>query len=50
MKLILISIGMVIGIYLAFNYPDVAAQIFDTAIVWAESFGRWLQSMLGSRL
>ena len=46
MKLITLTLGVVLGIFLAYNYPDIAANIFANFILFAEWLGNSVSQMV----
>ena len=46
MRLILIFLGFVLGIYIAAEYPDLATVIFNTAVDWFYAAISFFQNLL----
>ncbi len=46
MKLILIAAGVLGGIYLSFEYPQVAQQVWDVVMHYLSIAFNWLESKL----
>lgn len=47
MKLVLLSLGIVVGIYISWEYPNLAEQIFYGFLEFANWMGAAMTSMLG---